>query len=1149
MEAQTVPEAPIVAKMRKIHARLRKIDLNSFPDLNSLVQSIHSSTFHSFLIEKLPDELKRIEEKIFDAIKRMHAYNTSEEFVKAVLHNSNDTFNTVNIMTLFIVGLLHHEKMSLSTWLQDKDNDEYIIKFLLYVLEPSTIKYADSTSETQDLPKEEIIPETLCITGTESIQEATSESKVYFLDVLEDDVNWDTLRRRKHIITIDPVFWYIYVQWLFRRDDVGCYGVEYGNQSYLFLHDPPSENIYTSDEKENMINHLIKGPYEKYISCLKSLEGVKSDVKTTTVEFISNLSTTRFRYNVLLYIHLFVLSHYKKDKVILFVCNHNDDQVKQALWAGKTYQEFLDALQVTGDSLMIGEGGYKSVLEPLALAHLDLMMSRKYRFTSDDEMYYVRGDDKFITTCPVDYKWVFTGELASSAKLHQKIGDQMKMINDIGDHERIGILRRILDCIGDTNNKYIKNTRKQFFQGVHVGTKVKDRSGECYVIFDFQKYAKEKNINSNSSLIEICADNPEYQKAASEYFTEWHHCDFAHKYVVWTSEKNEYSVRDSVELSLVDETTKEEIEVTKEEINQFPRCPVCVQEIQSSMYNHMEEKHNEDFRKLKFKKVQLYTDKPLEEPGGKPVDISKPLEGPSGNAKQKVVEIPAQRTDNSAPSPGPPSAISNASNGSDVSISSENDAKFETFMAEKEKRRQERLKQQKKEDELSGKIEVGTKDTEKQRPTTAVTTSKKKQEGRSSSAQTKKLVPLKGRKNNPVFDEKFDTLQPKPNSSSQEQEKPNTDPPKPENEPFLPELVKPSSRPPSAKPESPKSQVPLPPLPSRPGSAARPGSATTPGTERGITDQSGDLEKVVGELEISHKGQQKIDENAHKELVELQETVNKAKEKHRKERERMKKNEEELKSMREELKQKNEEIQRLEGEHEEKTKEIKTNEEKLGKLKDDIAEKDDQVKKLHEEHSNKKDELASKALEISQLKQELEEMRTKNVDSLKTEKEQLQQQNLDIENQIQKHKELLERLKREIRENDQIKDRNMKLIDKEIDELYSIQIEELGLQDLLNEGKFEEFKKEVEEDNPVQEEHSACALFLIYESMAGTWKMFKKQQENGTVGSLITQKLMHEYRLYQSIKNHDPDVQAHTSKYFRQFKKDFVDKQAVEEIP
>ena len=142
------------------------------------------------------------------------------------------------------------------------------------------------------------------------------------------------------------------------------------------------------------------------------------------------------------------------------------------------------------------------------------------------------------------------------------------------------------------------------------------------------------------------------------------------------------------------------------------------------MYNHMEEKHNEDFRKLKFKKVQLYTDKPLEEPGGKPVDISKPLEEPGGNTKRKVVEIPAQRNDNSAPSPGPPSAVSNLSDGSTVSISSENDAKFEAIMADREKKRQERLKQQKKEDEISGKIEVGTKDTEKQRPTTAVTTSK-----------------------------------------------------------------------------------------------------------------------------------------------------------------------------------------------------------------------------------------------------------------------------------------------------------------------------------------------------------------------------------------------------------------------------------------
>lgn len=205
-----------------------------------------------------------------------------------------------------------------------------------------------------------------------------------------------------------------------------------------------------------------------------------------------------------------------------------------------------------------------------------------------------------------------------------------------------------------------------------------------------------------------------------------------------------------------------------------------------------------------------------------------------------------------------------------------------------------------------------------------------------------------------------------------------------------------------------------------------------------------------------------------------------------------------------------------------------------------------EMKKKIEELKN---ELTQKESEIQKLRNEIEDTKSVDVKTLESEQSDLQTRNNELEDQIQKHIDLLEELKKEIKDNEKKKDENSKFIDTQIDELYKMDIDALGLQDLLNEGKFEEFKKEVGEDNPVQEEHSACALFLIYESMAGTWKMFKKQQENGTVDSLITQKLMHEYRLYQSIKNHDPAVQAHTSKYFHQFKEDFVDKQNVEEIP
>jgi hypothetical protein len=72
----------------------------------------------------------------------------------------------------------------------------------------------------------------------------------------------------------------------------------------------------------------------------------------------------------------------------------------------------------------------------------------------------------------------------------------------------------------------------------------------------------------------------------------------------------------------------------------------------------------------------------------------------------------------------------------------------------------------------------------------------------------------------------------------------------------------------------------------------------------------------------------------------------------------------------------------------------------------------------------------------------------------------------------------------------------------------------------------------IKETNPTQETYSTSALFLMLESMAGTWKMVV--MANYVFTEVLVRKLVYDRRLWDTIKNRDKRT-FYTSKHFLGF--------------
>ncbi len=85
-------------------------------------------------------------------------------------------------------------------------------------------------------------------------------------------------------------------------------------------------------------------------------------------EVISKLDSLKFKYNMLLYVHLLVLGHFNNDKIIFFyVCHEYMEDIRDALLAGRTYGDYYNKMQIAGGGLMIQPSPETDVIEALVL--------------------------------------------------------------------------------------------------------------------------------------------------------------------------------------------------------------------------------------------------------------------------------------------------------------------------------------------------------------------------------------------------------------------------------------------------------------------------------------------------------------------------------------------------------------------------------------------------------------------------------------------------------------------------------------------------------------------------------------------------------------------------------------------------------------
>ena len=1137
VQQQNIPTR-LKEELHNVYERLKKIDMDNHNVLLSLTREIDKNSKLNLQLSDLKSKRKgipNIEGTLFKKIKAMWDVKDEQGFLKMVLHDPTNDFDSTNIMTLFVLGLFSVNSMLFSEWVENNTTNvrNYILDFLLYIEKGSTIKFVESTETQYDLPDDDTkIPDTLCI--TDEVIKPPTRNFCFLGDLDNVIVPWSSKIGKYDMITSTPALWYVYVQWIFREEKLGCYGVLHDKNCYFFTHDLPDviDEIVVSDEVPKQINPTIEEIYDKYIDCLEILADTIEGSETLPTDFISNPNSSTFKFNRLLYVHLLILGH-SEDKKVLFV-NMDDNIVKDALWAGQQYGEFKKEL-MKGNNHVIEKCTDISAIENLALAHLELMQSRPYNFDSDGDFDYKACKDKFMTTCPVHYHWVFEDpRLGTCKKWIEQFDASITSIHI----DSIGVMRRILNVIREYLDGYTENTIAvglQMFKTQKIFSKVKDErhpDKDWYIVFDFEMYAKNKNLfNKNSKIKDFCGGIDAYKHAVTTVVKNdrhWHYCDFNYKYILTDISGTIFHIADAGQLEYRSDTSNTEINTLSN------HCPFCLESVLKlrKMITHIHEKHADQEQDIALKTAGETQHKKLEATGGETYKV-----GSDTFPSNLVIG-------------GPNTPASRASQKS-YNWSSAGEAKYEEEWLSRQPAGESTPRTPVDANNLTTWLtQVSAIEKNKAKPLLAPITPTPSESVTVSNGQSKK----KKRKKK--------TNDKNANKSNETQDNPPILSPTPANEDETEKIdteastTKPPTPPPASAsdPEKPRTPLPVIPTVSRVSTPQpRPETPQTkfPDIGRPNSAPSNTVGNVVKDLlKPSNRNHQGNDKQIGKELLEINSNHRKA-----------------LKRWQDLSEGFSQQVVDLNKRLEEKEKKNKEDEQKIQELNDQIESLNNDTKRISEElvqandkgvkHAGNeekieelKNQLTQKEDEIQKLRNDIEEKKNVDVKTLESEQSDLQTRNDELEGQIQRHIDLLEELKKEIKDNEKKKDENSKFIDTQIDELYTMDIDALGLQDLLNEGKFEEFKKEVEDDNPEQEEHSACALFLIYESMAGTWKMFINQQQQKEVGSLITQKLMHEYRLYQSIKNHDLNVQARTSKYFRQFKKDFVEKQAaVEEIP
>lgn len=133
-------------------------------------------------------------------------------------------------------------------------------------------------------------------------------------------------------------------------------------------------------------------------------------------------------------------------------------------------------------------------------------------------------------------------------------------------------------------------------------------------------------------------------------------------------------------------------------------------------------------------------------------------------------------------------------------------------------------------------------------------------------------------------------------------------------------------------------------------------------------------------------------------------------------------------------------------------------------------------------------------------------------------------------------KEITEKVKRAIVENEkQTSDRMWRIHDK-VDETIQGELQESQLLRLLREKNYTDFMNFVKIKDAVKKQFTLPALFLTYESIGATWRLIENLADKKDTTAFMAEKLIHDIRLFQTIKTHDEHImENYTTKYFKKF--------------
>ena len=541
-----------------------------------------------YIKEILPlngDRVKELWNTQLRNIKALNKNKNKKVVSAATLHQSGMTFNPLNIMCLFIFGLVsigEEGKFKFTELLNKRENAKeraYVADFLSFILRDKgeqEIKVYSSDIDIGDTQESKIHDKLFITDDNHPLARNTM-----ILDFIPENPWTNLIESLDNEVTItsDPAFWYVYILYdLKDRIGLKCTGLAYKENYYIFARNLPK---YENQAVEELKTTFIDNPFNEY-------KRVMNTPFPTTNTVMSKVPRD---YPMLVYVHVMLaaLHHHTKD---FFVCkNHSTDfdTLKTALWAGAdvaAYKEKLIHLDgsLTAISLQRTEID-EDVLVRLATAHYELMRTSRLNFEIDNGA--VVYDKEFSSTkCKVEDAWVF-GALNFSEKWSVQLRN---LSRGARTPDALSALRRIL-CYIPEGSAYCKDLCDKYKRKINLGCSV---GANRHVVFDFMQYAKHNNLlnRTDVTLREFCASD-QYEAITNQYFGNGHvfqPADLIGKVIVKYDDSitKKYEVQDICELKIDGDSEKTNLLT----IDLLTWCPICGQDTPSSAA-HFIEKHKE----------------------------------------------------------------------------------------------------------------------------------------------------------------------------------------------------------------------------------------------------------------------------------------------------------------------------------------------------------------------------------------------------------------------------------------------------------------------------------------------------------------------------------------------------------------------------